>query len=292
MESIALTNTLIESKINIYDENSNLISSTNNQNNSINNNNSFNTNNSITSSNITEQITLRKNNNTNNSNNTNKKSNHHFHHHSKQKYNLPVEIIDYDNIEDNNNNNTHNSSSVDHFYNKNLPLHTSNSDLRKGELNITLLSSTIKTSSNNSLNMNNKMQQHQSGNRMVKPQNITTVSEINNNNNNSRLNSNNNNINSNVLPVMSSTQKLTPNGETCPSIKKQPAKVTSRIVFLKLGQVDTRNERYDAEAYIECSWEDDQIFKILADPNMTKNREYLFFFDLQENQFIEEFMNL
>ena len=102
MEDIALTNTLLESKINIYDENSNLISSTNNQNNSINNNNSFNTNNSITSSNITEQITLRKNNNTNNSNNTNKKSNHHFHHHSKQKYNLPVEIIDYDNIEDNN----------------------------------------------------------------------------------------------------------------------------------------------------------------------------------------------
>jgi hypothetical protein len=269
MEAIALTNTLIESKINIYDENSNLISSINNQNNSVNNNNSLNTNNSITSPNITEKISLRK----NNSNNTNKKSNHHFHHHSKQKYNLPVEIIDYDNIEDNNN--THNSSSVDHFYNNNLPLHASNSDLRKGELNITLLSSTIKTSSNNSLNMNNKMQQHQSGNRMVKPQNITTVSEINNNN--SRLNSNNNNINSNVLPVISSTQKLTPNGETCPSIKKQPAKVTSRIVFLKLGQVDTRNERYDAEAYIECSWEDDQIFKILADPNMTKNRECYFF---------------
>jgi hypothetical protein len=51
----------------------------------------------------------------------------------------------------------------------------------------------------------------------------------------------------------------------------RPVKVTSRIVFLKVGQIDTRNERYDAEAYIECFWEDDQIFKLLADPNMAKN---------------------
>ena len=53
--------------------------------------------------------------------------------------------------------------------------------------------------------------------------------------------------------------------------EKSRVRITSRIVFLKVGQVDTRNERFDAEAYIECTWEDDQIFKILADPNMAKN---------------------
>lgn len=50
-------------------------------------------------------------------------------------------------------------------------------------------------------------------------------------------------------------------------------RVTSRIVFLKVGQIDTRNERYDAEAYIECTWEDDEIFKVLSDPNMVKNSD-------------------
>jgi len=53
--------------------------------------------------------------------------------------------------------------------------------------------------------------------------------------------------------------------------EKKPVRVTSRIVFLKLGQIDTRNERYDAEAYIECSWEDEKIFKLLSDPNMQAN---------------------
>ena len=47
-----------------------------------------------------------------------------------------------------------------------------------------------------------------------------------------------------------------------------PRQVTCRIVFLKLGQIDTKNERYDAEAVIECSWEDDTIFRILANPNL------------------------
>ena len=67
MEDIALTNTLLENKINIYDENSNLINTNLNanqknfSNNSNNNLNSLNNNNSITTSNFTEQITLRKN---------------------------------------------------------------------------------------------------------------------------------------------------------------------------------------------------------------------------------------
>jgi hypothetical protein len=76
-----------------------------------------------------------------------------------------------------------------------------------------------------------------------------------------------------------------------------PRQVTCRIVFLKLGQIDTKNERYDAEgnkknifhfnfficlkidnlkAYIEISWEDDAIFKLLSDPSLSKNSNDFF----------------
>ena len=48
------------------------------------------------------------------------------------------------------------------------------------------------------------------------------------------------------------------------SAKSKAIFVDSRIVFLKIGQIDTRNERYDAEAYIECSWHDDDMFKLLT----------------------------
>lgn len=48
-------------------------------------------------------------------------------------------------------------------------------------------------------------------------------------------------------------------------------KIISRIIFLKMGQIDTRNERFDAEAYIECTWEDDEIFKYLSSPNLDKD---------------------
>ena len=77
--------------------------------------------------------------------------------------------------------------------------------------------------------------------------------------------------------LASSTSKEESNNEANSKESKdkkpinKPVEITSRIVFLKVGQIDTRNERYDAEAYIECSWEDDQIFKVLADPNLAKN---------------------
>jgi hypothetical protein len=50
---------------------------------------------------------------------------------------------------------------------------------------------------------------------------------------------------------------------------KKKVVVTTRVVFLKVGQIDTINERYDANIYIESSWEDDVIFKVLADPQMS-----------------------
>lgn len=83
----------------------------------------------------------------------------------------------------------------------------------------------------------------------------------------------------NAVAGASSTTTLatTSGGNTTVVTHKIPIKITSRIIFLKVGQVDTRNERYDAEAYIECTWEDDQIFKLLCDPNMQKNSLFYLF---------------
>lgn len=63
--------------------------------------------------------------------------------------------------------------------------------------------------------------------------------------------------------LMSSVEETVPT-----SPPKGPVEIVSRIIFLKMGQIDTRNERYDAEAYIECTWEDDEIFKYLSSPNL------------------------
>lgn len=60
--------------------------------------------------------------------------------------------------------------------------------------------------------------------------------------------------------------------------KPKPVKITSRMIFLKVGSVDTRNERYDAEAYVECWWEDEQIYRLLADPNMSRHSMPLIFY--------------
>jgi hypothetical protein len=54
-----------------------------------------------------------------------------------------------------------------------------------------------------------------------------------------------------------------------PNMNQVPIEVESRIVILKVGQIDTRNERFDAEAYIECSWNDDDILKQLIETSMS-----------------------
>jgi hypothetical protein len=44
---------------------------------------------------------------------------------------------------------------------------------------------------------------------------------------------------------------------------KKPVKIYCRIIFIKIGEVDSRNERFAAEAFVEAIWEDEQIFKQL-----------------------------
>jgi hypothetical protein len=127
-----------------------------------------------------------------------------------------------------------------------------------------------------------------SGSFKVSPNSLTTVSEVppgSSNGSNSQLNRGMSlhggpRPQSGISPARPTSlassadnvRKDPPSAQTAPATdSKPPVRITSRIVFLKVGQVDTRNERYDAEAYIECFWEDDQIFKILSDPNMAKN---------------------
>jgi hypothetical protein len=49
--------------------------------------------------------------------------------------------------------------------------------------------------------------------------------------------------------------------------KQEPVIVETRIVFLKIGQIDTRNERYDAEAFVESTWLDNKLYDQLINKN-------------------------
>ena len=180
---------------------------------------------------------------------------------TKPKYNQQVEFIDFDNLT---------TASV-----------TLNTDTQNNK------SDTSFSNTMSNKNQTNKPQL-QSQQSQQQQNSIVTVSEINAKNQNTYgVNTSNSNLNKQSGSQLQAyqTQSSQPKEEKTPEPMNEirtpkPIKITSRIVFLKLGQVDTRNERYDAEAYIECSWEDDQIFKILSDPNLAKNCNFacVFFF--------------
>lgn len=44
------------------------------------------------------------------------------------------------------------------------------------------------------------------------------------------------------------------------SYDKQPVPVRCKVMFSRMGTIDTILERFDCQAYIECSWEDDELF--------------------------------
>lgn len=61
---------------------------------------------------------------------------------------------------------------------------------------------------------------------------------------------------------------------------KKSHQVTSRIVFLKVGEIDTKNEKFEAEAYIESYWEDEEIYKQLLDSSRISLGNYQGFLTL------------
>ncbi|CAF0865229.1 unnamed protein product [Brachionus calyciflorus] len=61
-----------------------------------------------------------------------------------------------------------------------------------------------------------------------------------------------------------------------PEKRKSCVTVQSRINFTKIGEIDTKNEKFAAEAYIECTWYDDSILKKFIEINFSdSNMDFL-----------------
>jgi hypothetical protein len=67
--------------------------------------------------------------------------------------------------------------------------------------------------------------------------------------------------------------------------QKQPILVKGKIIFTRIGEINTKAERFDSEIYYECSWEDDKLFEIFYNSQNFSN--------LKRNDFQSklEFMN-
>jgi hypothetical protein len=59
--------------------------------------------------------------------------------------------------------------------------------------------------------------------------------------------------------------------------KTNCVKVYSRCVFERIIDIDTKNERYDADVIFESSWLNDEILNVLLSPNIASAySKYLF----------------
>ena len=47
-------------------------------------------------------------------------------------------------------------------------------------------------------------------------------------------------------------------------IKKKTINVFCRTIFLKIGEIDSKSEKFTAEGFTEAYWEDDEIFQQLV----------------------------
>lgn len=47
--------------------------------------------------------------------------------------------------------------------------------------------------------------------------------------------------------------------------------VESRVNFTKIGEIDTKNEKFAAEAYIECIWYDKKVLKQFIEFNFLES---------------------
>jgi hypothetical protein len=56
-----------------------------------------------------------------------------------------------------------------------------------------------------------------------------------------------------------------------------PVNVMCRVVFLEIEDVNTKNENYTAEIFIEFNWTDDRILKHITQSKMGKLSKNLIF---------------
>ena len=53
-----------------------------------------------------------------------------------------------------------------------------------------------------------------------------------------------------------------------------PVEVQCRIIFARMGSIDTIKERFECQAFVECIWNDDKLLqKILQEANITTELE-------------------
>ena len=66
-----------------------------------------------------------------------------------------------------------------------------------------------------------------------------------------------------------------------------------KIEFLKFGQIETKNERFDAEVLVQCIWDDDNILKELVEQLETKkiSGDGFSFKNLNEVMFFNKIVN-
>jgi hypothetical protein len=53
---------------------------------------------------------------------------------------------------------------------------------------------------------------------------------------------------------------------------KKPKRVYCRTIFLKIGEVDSKNEKFTAEAFVESHWDDDELFAKLLQSGLTNSK--------------------
>lgn len=57
-----------------------------------------------------------------------------------------------------------------------------------------------------------------------------------------------------------------------------PIRIECKIIFVRIIEVDSKNEKFNAECVIECAWNDDKLMKTLLDPELVSKRKYAFDF--------------
>jgi hypothetical protein len=56
---------------------------------------------------------------------------------------------------------------------------------------------------------------------------------------------------------------------------KKAKKIYCRTIFLKIGEVDSKNEKFTAEAFVESFWDDDDLFvKLLKTQDIMPSNLY------------------
>lgn len=58
---------------------------------------------------------------------------------------------------------------------------------------------------------------------------------------------------------------------------REATRIECKVVFVKIIEINTKDESFEAEIYIECCWLDDRLFKNLLDPDLAQISKCFFY---------------